>query len=355
MTSTLDCLACAPGKYCATTGLSAPTGNCDAGYYCTSGATRANPTDGANAFKCVAGFYCPEGSAYQIPCKPGSYCDSDFLGDVSGDCQEGYYCPEQSTSATQTNCPAGHYCDTGSSNPIPCPAGTYSSAVNNKNVNACLDCPSGSYCESTGLTTWTGACAEGYFCPDATIVQRPTANVCPVGYKCPSQSADKQLCTNGYQDQTMQGSCITCPAGYHCPDNGGVLDSKVACDSAGDAEESFYCPLNVLDKQTCGAGYYSNSMLSKTASDCELCPPGFYCENTDGEAKFKQCPAGNYCEAGSSTSAGSGTCTAGNYCPAGVSEMFPCTPGKYCDGVGLDDVSGDCAAGFYCLEGSDTN
>ena len=38
--------ACTPGKYCVSAGLETETADCDAGYYCISGATVSNPTDG---------------------------------------------------------------------------------------------------------------------------------------------------------------------------------------------------------------------------------------------------------------------------------------------------------------------
>ena len=36
---------CTPGMYCATAGLSEPTGNCTAGYYCSGLATSPTPSD----------------------------------------------------------------------------------------------------------------------------------------------------------------------------------------------------------------------------------------------------------------------------------------------------------------------
>ena len=41
------------------------------------------------------------------------------------------------------------------------------------------------------------------------------------------------------------------------------------CDAKDDANESFYCPSGDLEKQSCGAGKYSVSMLSSTESDCQ--------------------------------------------------------------------------------------
>lgn len=124
---------------------------------------------------------------------------------------------------------------------------------------------------------------------------------------------------------------MSCPAGFHCPaDGSGLYTSKVMCDANADANESFYCPDGNLNKVSCGVGKYSVSMLSSTeTSDCQDCPPGFYCENTAATPKFQVCPAGYICAAGSSSATGSAQCLPGFYCPAGYAAMVPCTPGKY--------------------------
>lgn len=40
-----DCQDCTPGMYCETEGLTAPTGNCSDGHYCTGAAETAQPID----------------------------------------------------------------------------------------------------------------------------------------------------------------------------------------------------------------------------------------------------------------------------------------------------------------------
>ena len=49
---------CEEGQYCGTEGLEQPTGECDAGYYCARGASRADPTDGETGDVCPLGRYC---------------------------------------------------------------------------------------------------------------------------------------------------------------------------------------------------------------------------------------------------------------------------------------------------------
>ena len=55
-----DCTPYFAGQYCGTTGLSASTGNCSAGYYCTGGAGMATPVNHnvihlftSNTFWCI--------------------------------------------------------------------------------------------------------------------------------------------------------------------------------------------------------------------------------------------------------------------------------------------------------------
>ncbi len=55
-----ECTPCSAGKFCNESGLSAPAGDCSAGYLCVSGATVPGPNDGVNG-PCPAGLYCLEG------------------------------------------------------------------------------------------------------------------------------------------------------------------------------------------------------------------------------------------------------------------------------------------------------
>ena len=355
--SVAACKSCSPGNYCATTGLSAVTGSCDGGYYCTSGSTtKTPPASSETKFNiCKAGFYCPTGSPYQIPCPPGYACPSDRMSDFSTNpCTGGYYCPEGSTSVTQILCPIGHYCVAGSKVPTECPRGTYSSTTGISALSSCATCDVGSYCEKAALTAPTGSCSAGYFCKTQHNVARPVTEECPAGYFCAVGSPDKVQCTGTYQDLLRQSSCKTCPAGFECPaDGSGNLVSKVMCDASADPNNSFYCPAATTAKISCGAGKYSVSMLSSTANtDCQSCPPGFFCTDNAAEAKFQPCPSGYICAAGSTSATGSAQCLDGFYCPANYAAMVPCTPGKYCSGVGLALPSGLCSAGYYCKEGA---
>ena len=51
-----DCTNCSAGYYCATNGLTVPTGPCNAGYFCKTGAETASPTQGIYANVCPKGM-----------------------------------------------------------------------------------------------------------------------------------------------------------------------------------------------------------------------------------------------------------------------------------------------------------
>jgi hypothetical protein len=114
-----SCIACTPGKYCSTQGLSAPSGSCAPGFYCLAGSVSAN------SIVCPEGFFCPEGASSPLGCPDATY--QLALGSSSClDCSAGYYC--QGNSTKMTPCPVGFYCPPKSSAPISCPPGTISPA-----------------------------------------------------------------------------------------------------------------------------------------------------------------------------------------------------------------------------------
>lgn len=74
--------------------------------------------------------------------------------------------------------------------------GTYSNATNLQNVSDCSPCPGGQYCETDGLTTPTGLCGEGYYCPEGSIYKEPATSFCPVGHFCPEGVSQPVPCRN---------------------------------------------------------------------------------------------------------------------------------------------------------------
>lgn len=80
---------------------------------------------------------------------PGSYCDQEELSSVAGPCTAGYFCTLGATRAdpqadvTGGLCPTGAYCPTGTGVPELCPAGMFSNATGNTDYSDCKLCTAG--------------------------------------------------------------------------------------------------------------------------------------------------------------------------------------------------------------------
>ena len=111
-----SCATCPAGEYCATPGLSETSGPCVGGFVCAGGASSATPTDNSTGWICPMGSYCPTGSSFAVACTPGQCCVNDGLSAPTGNCTAGYYCTSGASSPTPVDgvtgnvCPAGSYC-----------------------------------------------------------------------------------------------------------------------------------------------------------------------------------------------------------------------------------------------------
>ena len=106
-----DCMACRPGHFCQDTGLSSPSGECYAGYYCKKGSKFPNPAiTSDDSGPCPIGHYCPNGTANPHPCEPGTY-NSLEQQEKCLPCKDGHYCLEGAINSTE--CEAGYYCPNG--------------------------------------------------------------------------------------------------------------------------------------------------------------------------------------------------------------------------------------------------
>ena len=351
--SSSQCIGCDPGYYCTGTARTAVNTalKCAAGYYCLGGAATSSPTDGTTGYVCPTGSYCPLGSAYPTKCPPGSYCNGAGLAAPTASCAQGYYCALGTAAITATiRCPAGYYCPTGSSEPTPCPAGTYRSSIGAYHISHCLDCSAGYYC-GTATVSPTTQCTAGFYCTKTGTMlyghstATPSDNICPQGYRCPAGTTNKVICANPYyQDQQGQAVCKVCPTGYECTNA-----VKSLC-KPGNEKPSFYCPgVSTRLRVACGDGKYSVRVGANSLADCLSCPPGYYCPLTPSatEIKINVCLPGRYCPAGSGSNQGV-QCPIGYYCPEGSAAPYECSPGSYCASAGLATVSGPCNAGYYC-------
>ena len=166
-----ECTICPAGFYCDQTAMTEPT-ICPIGKYCEEGYE--------TPVQCPVGTYNPVTGGTSIAthclnCPPGRYCADKGLSAPSGDCAAGYFCLESAESSRPAaldlisgrwgKCTVGHYCYSATSHPYPCPAGTFSTSESLTDPSECTSCTEGYYCETIGLTAVTGPCDEGFYCP----------------------------------------------------------------------------------------------------------------------------------------------------------------------------------------------
>ncbi|XP_043532727.1 zonadhesin isoform X4 [Chiloscyllium plagiosum] len=361
MTSKNACLPCTGGKYCEVQGLRHVSGDCTAGFYCISGASRPSPIDGITGGRCPPGHYCPTASSQPLKCKSaGQYCDRKGLSTPSGICPPGFYCPGavcKSQPEIQTNtsdhhgiqnfmgniCPPGFYCPEGSSQPVPCDLGQY--------------------CGQPGLSSPTGPCVAGFLCDGKASVMNPKP--CPAGYYCPEGTTYSKPCPPG----TLSGpggvavtDCSPCPSGHYCETYSlsapsGLCSAGYYCPRGQSVPEPLdyicspghFCPEGSSNQTSCAPGHYQPKWAKER---CEICPPGYYCQ-TSGVFKPVLCPLGSFCPPKS---------TSQHFCPEGTygnrtglheaSGCLPCDPGMYCQGSGNTKPTGPCSAGYMCILGA---
>lgn len=384
-----DCVPCTAGSYCETSGLTAPTGLCTAGFYCLAGASQAAD----NATKCIPGHVCPAGSPSPVQCKAGTYQPSTGAQECIT-CPAGYYC--QDGPSLPIPCPIYSYCPANSSTPTQCPAGTYNyNATKLGAAENCTHCPTGKYCTGGRITgdcaagyyclsrqttstpaTWNnqtgGPCRPGSYCPSGTLLEVPcpfgtmnpneggmnvsACEPCHAGRLCPVGASDGVPCPPGqycaYNAQppaakcpmrtyqpilgaTNNSACLTCPAGYWCNQTGLASYLHYPCPLG------HYCPAGVTAPEACPAGTYRGTTGATSSADCAPCPPGEYCAT--GSTAGKPCPPGTYCRPGSNFTT---VCPPGYFCPEKTNAPLPCNGSFYCPTN--VSVPIPCPVGFYC-------
>jgi hypothetical protein len=382
-TSSSDCHDCTPGFYCEGIGNKFPSGQCFEGYYCTGGAS--TPTQ----HESLPGSYSLVGATASTGCAPGTYNDKYLQSDCL-DCPEGYYCPHSGMSTFEYyNCTRGHYCPAGSSQPLPCPVGTFSAQIANTQLADCLACSPGYYCDVSGQSAVAGPCKQGYYCASkATLsVQLVTSSAggpCTSGHYCPEATGAPIPCPRGtYMASTLATGNIsyqgrhyhcdlcpsssacsatsltspdsTCRAGYFCklgaPSPQPVCGESFCTNMYGLCPVGHYCPSGTADPIICSDGTYMNHT---GASSCDICPSGHYCEAYYSPSTYRPCPLGFYCPQG--TGLDWIPCPVGKYgSRTGLQtedECTACDPGKYCNSKALHLPAGNCSAGFYCPQGA---
>jgi len=203
-------MLCPEGYYCRSLGTTDTFTDCPVGYYCPEGAK--DPTI------CSQGTYNPTPNSWLpehcLECPAGKYCASEGLDAPTGNCDAGYFCStsvieaapqEEDTVETPPRwgpCPMGHYCEEGTAFPFKCPIGTYNDVLFSEDSSVCNDCDAGYYGETTGLpvSTCTGKCAAGFYCSGGTTTHSPegtNGDRCRAGTYCPEGSFSETVCPAG--------------------------------------------------------------------------------------------------------------------------------------------------------------
>ena len=249
------CLLCPSGYYCnpadknrsrINEGVKEPT-ICPIGYYCPNG------TDSYKNYPCKKGYFGNETklSSHQQchPCTPAYYCDRDAMIKPNGYCSVGYYCAEKSITATPNNasegggpCLEGYYCESGFSQPLPCPKGTYGPRERIGSIGECSDCDGGKYCATPGIPAPNGSCLAGYYCKNKATTPNPISEIygdeCHAGYYCPTGTTTPFPCPPGTFNNQTRGTrpqdCLPCNAGYYCEGYANKVPD-------GSCEPGYYC------------------------------------------------------------------------------------------------------------------
>lgn len=298
-----QCTGCDPGQYCPNSGMTTPSGNCSARYFCTGSAITPSPIDGTTGNKCPVGHYCPIGSPAAILCEPGTYTDTE-LNEICQPCTQGYFCTKGSNPES---CPAGFFCPEGTGYDWQsCPRGTYSDATGLSNATQCLQCSGGYFCDQYNMTSNNGECSAGYFCRSGSDSATP--------------------------DGLGSGDSGLCPVAHYCESN---------------TQEPVPCP----------AGTFNNRTMITSEGECQPCLPGYYCELPGLENPNGLCDAGFYCTEGStsprppSVSSTGGPCPVGSSCVEGSSVQKPCSAGYYSPTEQAVSCT-ECPNGYYCIVAS---
>ncbi|XP_063797929.1 scavenger receptor class F member 1-like [Pseudophryne corroboree] len=347
-----QCTPCPAGHYCSAASLTAPSGLCLAGYYCTIGIARPAPAGEAftgDGGGCPQGHYCPAGSPYPYACPSGTYNNLTHRQDCLP-CPAGHYCAENTSDYNAFPCPAGFYCPEGTkhSAQFPCPRGYYNPDPRTHSLDSCLPCTPGHYCGVEGLNTVSGECDPGWFCVSAAWTPQPfdldnytsanclcpataTGGKCLPGFYCPEGSTEPISCPSGSYcgDAGLPAPSGECAAGFFC--SGGAETPKPTDTVHGDiCPPGTFCPNGSHHPQLCPSGTFSADYSLGSVSECKACPTGYYCQGPGITSPTGQCPEGYYCPEGQIL-AHSLPCPRGHRCPGGSSEPIPCQSGSYQD------------------------
>jgi hypothetical protein len=366
-----SCTPCPPGQFCSTSGLTAPSGSCLAGFYCGNASTSATAT------VCPPGAACPGSSASPASCTAGTFANASGLSSCLA-CPPGYQCAFGASQPVA--CQPGSFCIAGTGAVgQPCPAGRFSASAYLTQATDCALCTPGSFCSGSPASTLvvTGPCDAGYYCMAGSVNAQgglgngTSATLCPRGAYCVAASATFAQCPPGKFSPSLGNSnasaCMPCTPGMYCNAAGlsaptGVCGGGYYCIAGASAAApdgldasvggqcgiGSFCTAGSSAPALCEAGSFQSQagasacvvaplgffVDAPNASAPTVCGLGFFCPNASSSGTANACPAGWY---GSRTQLGS------------AADCTPAPPGSYVATAGLSAVSGSCAPGFACF------
>jgi len=240
-------------------------------------------------------------------CPPGKYGTIGFYNSTiscpytNSNCPAGYYCPGTGGTAA-TKCPIGKFGNVvGQVNvenacPHRCAAGKYGVAGKTSEMEACINCPAGSYCNGNGSQILCPLGKYGANISKQSNLSSACAFLCEGGTYGTSrgQISSANACTNcakGRYSATLGaiGNCASkCPAGKK-----GVAEGKTnetdGCQTCSngkyqDGAGKIYC-------KYCDRGTFHTENMTKL--NCSICAANTY-QDEKGKSSCKSCPNGRF-------------------------------------------------------------
>jgi len=361
-TGATSCLRCAAGKFCpAGASLELPA-TCDPGTY-------ANMTDDdgiPDCFDCPVGSSCGGGGAPPLACSPGAFANTTGLSECFR-CAGGSYQSEANAMGCLP-CDKGSYCEPGASRPLPCEGGSYSDKMGLSAASQCTPADLGHF--ATTGSTEQKPCAKGSFAATSGLAE--CASCDPGTSSGTGSDSCSECAVGSYAANPGQGECTRCPHPLSsgsggvtcsiCKEGYYLLSTSVdpndiwmaPTEHCKPCPPNAFCPTNTtLETLVVPQGYWRASSSSAALTECRSF-------GGDGEAGKTRC-AGSELDAGDASrrrmieevSPSDEYCAPGFYgpeCRLCVADKHHLVDGDTCrDCLPLGSVVGRIAGAVLCV------